>query len=163
MSRILLGALVTATALAASGCTSANRIVGHEIKQSGRWYGELGLTGHLNEITVLSPSRLTKLSIIGDANKINIDDGVTLGKIEIWGENNVVSIPQHLVVRVNQVGGNSRVVRRAPGAPLVEPPPATAQPFPPPALIEAEELTRPPEEKAAGQTPTPAEAEDIPE
>lgn len=112
MTRTSLGALVAATLLAVTGCTAANRIVGKNLTQVGQWYGELGISGHLNKITVRPPSQLTKLSIIGDANEVMIEDHVALGKIEIWGANNTISIPAQLVVRVNQVGDGSRVIRR---------------------------------------------------
>lgn len=112
MIRTSLVALAAATLLAATGCTSANRIVGKNLTQVGHWYGELGISGHLNKITVQSQSRLTKLSILGDGNEVVIEDHVTLGKIEIWGANNTVSIPTQLVVCVNQVGDGSRVIRR---------------------------------------------------
>jgi len=115
MTRTALIALAAAGLLAATGCTSANRIVGNNLTQVGSWYGELGITGHYNKITVLPNSRLTKLSILGSGNELIVDDHVTLGKIEIWGADNTVSIPASLVVRVNQVGDGSRVVRRLPG------------------------------------------------
>ncbi|MFQ5806034.1 MAG: hypothetical protein ACE5I3_06255 [Phycisphaerae bacterium] len=111
MTRTSLTTLAATMVLAATGCAS-NRIVGHNLKQVGRWYGELGITGHLNEITVQSRSRLTKLSIIGDANHVVVEDHATLGKIEIWGENNTVSVPGYLVVRSNQVGKGTRIIRR---------------------------------------------------
>jgi len=114
MTRILLGAL-TATLFLAAGCSSTNRIVGHEMIEAGHWYGELGITGHLNKITVEPRSRLTKLSIFGDANQVDVENNVALGKIEIYGENNVVTIPEHLVVRVAQIGDGNRVVRRGSG------------------------------------------------
>ena len=123
MTRTSLTAMTAALLLTTTGCLSSNRVVGNELTEIGRWYGELGITGHLNRITVQSRSCLTKLSIIGDANKVEIEDGVTLAKIEVWGENNVVTVAPHLIVRVNQVGDGNRVVRRAPasGAPADQP------------------------------------------
>jgi hypothetical protein len=124
MIRTALCASVALTVLAATGCASANRIVGHNLKEVGQWYGELGVTGHLNEITIRSGSRLTKLSIIGDANHVVVEDQTTLGKIEVWGSNNTISIPEDLVVRVNQVGKGTQIVRRPPAAsaePVMEP------------------------------------------
>ncbi len=100
--------------LLAAGCSS-NRIVGSELTEEGHWQGELGITGHLNRIIVRQPSNLTKLSIIGDANRVFVEDHVPLGKIEVWGSDNVISIPQHLVVRVNQIGKRTQVVRRPRG------------------------------------------------
>ncbi len=134
----------------ASGCVASNRIVGHKIQQDGAWYGEFGITGHLNEITVLSGSRLQKLSVIGDGNFVVVQDGVTLGKIEIWGENNFVSVPTDLIVRKNISGSKSLVVPRAPGEP---PPRRPSEPMleprddgtPPEAEPLAEETVEPPQ------------------
>jgi hypothetical protein len=153
MSRTSLTALAATVLLAATGCTS-NRIVGHRLTQVGSWFGELGITGHLNEITIQAPSRMTKLSIIGDANKIVIEDRSTLAKIEIWGENNTISIPQHLVVRVNQWGKGNQIIRRPTEAqPAAEEPPTetTAQAPAPPVAVEDEPAAE------------PADAEGIPE
>lgn len=98
--------------LACSGCTSTNRIVGREGVHASDWYGELGVTGHVNQVTVKSGSRLDKLSIIGDMNKIFVEDRVVLAKVEVWGENNEISIPEWLIVRDYRVGKNNRIVRR---------------------------------------------------
>jgi hypothetical protein len=149
MTKTSLVALVAATLLAGTGCTAANRIVGKNLTQVGQWYGELGISGHLNRITVQPPSQLTKLSIIGDANEVMIEDHVSLGKIEIWGANNTVSIPAQLVVRVNQVGDGSRVIRRpaevetAPGTAseaVAEPVPEPTGETPPPAVEPDDDL-----------------------
>ena len=131
MIRTSLIALAASLLLAATGCNSANRVVGHDLRQVGHWYGELGITGHLNQITVQSGSRLTRLSIIGDANHVVIEDQTTLGKIEVWGENNTISIPEQLVVRVNQVGKGTQIIRRPreTGTPAeAEPPAEPAEP-----------------------------------
>lgn len=101
-----------------TGCVASNRIVGHRIEQSGQWFDELGITGHLNDITVLRGSRLNKISIIGDGNFVVVEEGVTLGKVEIWGANNFVSVPDVLKVRKNVSGSKSMVVPRPAGAPL---------------------------------------------
>jgi len=144
---------VAALALpAGSGCIASNRIVGHRIHEAAAWYGELGITGHLNEITIRSGSRLNKLSLIGDGNYVIVEEGVTLGKIEIWGENNIVSVPQSLVIRKNVSGSKSVVVPRAPGeAPprRTSAPPPTAQPM---AEEPAEEL---PAETSEPPAPAP--------
>ncbi len=101
---------LTAALLIATGCS--NRIVGSELTEDGHWYGELGITGHTNNIIIRAPSELTKLSVIGDANRIFVEDRVTLGKIEVWGSDNTISIPERLVVRINQWGKRTRIVRR---------------------------------------------------
>jgi len=144
MSRRSLTALAATIFLATLGCSS-NRIIGHNLKQVGRWWGELGITGHLNEITVQSGSRLTKLSIIGDANQVVIEEHATLGKIEVWGGNNTVSIPEHLVVRMNQVGKGTRIIRRPHAASL--PTEAAMETHVPPPEPAAEPIVEPTGEK----------------
>ncbi len=127
--------LATAALLLAAGCTSDNRIVGDQVIQSGNWYGEFGIVGHLNEIEILGDSRLTKLKIAGDGNKISVADGVPLGKIEIWGGNNIVSIPADLDIRDSVWGKGNQIIRRpvgsqhfAPGSELPEGMPVTEEP-----------------------------------
>ncbi len=97
------------------GCGGANRIVGHELTERGNWFGGLGITGHLNKITIEGRSELHKLSIIGDGNEVRVEDGALLGKVEIWGQNNLVEVPSKLKVRINISGSGSRVVQRGPG------------------------------------------------
>jgi hypothetical protein len=109
------------------GCSSTNRVVGHSLTQTGHWYGELGITGHLNNITVQSGSTLNLLSIIGDGNKVDIADGCTLGKIELWGEYNIVTIPGHIVLRVAEVGRGNKIIRR--GVDLEAKPVVPEEPF----------------------------------
>ena len=108
-------ALAGVALLACTGCFSSNRIVGSNLHEESSWYGELGITGHLNEVVIRSGSTITKLSILGDANKVTVEDRVSLGKIEVWGENNEISIPNRLVVRVNKWGDGTRIHRRQPG------------------------------------------------
>jgi hypothetical protein len=115
MYRTALIAVGIAALVAATGCSSTNRIVGHNLTQTGHWYGELGITGDGNRITVESGSRLTKLSLLGDGNTVSVEDGCSLGKIEIWGGGNTVNIPDYLVVRVAQWGQHNQVFRLGPG------------------------------------------------
>ena len=135
-SVILFGSLL--------GCGS-NRIVGHSLTQTGHWYGELGITGHLNNITVEKGSTLTKLSIIGDGNTVDIADGCTLGKIELWGDRNTVDIPGHLVVRVAEVGDGNKIIRR--GLNAASKPERIEEPF--------EEIEEPAATPAANPEPPP--------
>lgn len=127
MSRTALIAMAGVAFLAASGCSSTNRIVGHSLTQAGHWYGELGITGNGNNVTVQAGSRLTKLSILGDANTVTVEERCSLGKIELWGEGNLVNIPDYLVVRVAQFGPENQIVRIAPGAAPPMPPQAADQ------------------------------------
>ncbi len=109
-----LGFAALAVALAAlSGCGGpSNRIVGNRLERSGQWFGDLGVTGHLNKVTIENGSRIRKLSIVGNANEVALQDDVTCGKIEVWGADNVVIVPDDLILRDNQVGHRSRIVRR---------------------------------------------------
>jgi hypothetical protein len=163
MSKTLLSALTAAVLVAVTGCASTNRIVGHKLKEVGHWYGELGITGHLNEVTVRSQSRLTTLSIIGDGNTVVVEDRSTLAKIEIWGGNNTISIPDNLVVRVSQVGKGNQIIRRKPepSAPLREPvTEAAPKMHMPPETVEEEPPAQPEAEPAAGEeSDEPAESE----
>lgn len=114
MSRITSIVLGTAALLAVTGCSSTNRIVGHNLTQAGHWYGELGITGDGNNITVESGSRLTKLSVLGSGNRVTMEERCSLGKIELWGENNTVHLPDYLVVRITQWGEANQIVRHGP-------------------------------------------------
>lgn len=111
MSKRQASVVLAGLGLSVAGCAS-NAIVGHQLTQRDHWYGQLGITGHLNKVTVLRDSRLTRLSIIGDANTVTVEDDATLGKIEIWGQNNTVSIPASLVVRESVVGKGNQIIRR---------------------------------------------------
>lgn len=104
-----LGLMLTA-------CTSENRFVGNQLTREGRWYGEFGVVGHLNTVTVLEGSRLTTLKVVGDGNNVFVEDYVPVGKVEIWGANNEVSVPDVLFVRDSVWGHGSRVTVRALGA-----------------------------------------------
>lgn len=94
----------------ASGCINNNRIVASRVSQANTWYGELGITGHGNDITIQSGSDLTRLSIIGDFNKVRVEPRSTLGKIEIWGKDCKVYVPARMVIRKNVVGHGSEII-----------------------------------------------------
>jgi|GEM_PF-6813707 len=127
--------------LGAVGCSSTNRIVGHNLTQVGQWYGELGVTGDNNNVVVQTGSRLTKLSIIGVGNIIDVDDQCSLGKVEIWGDRNCVTIPANLVVRIAQVGPGNQIKRR-----------------PPAKIVTAQEPSEPPYEELQTPENEPPEA-----
>jgi hypothetical protein len=114
-TRRIMGTAVLMLAIATAGCSPNNRIVASNIVESNDWYGELGITGHLNQITVNAPSDITKLSIVGDANVVHVQPRVTLGKVEIFGERNQVFIPARLIIRSNIVGNGSEIIRLRPG------------------------------------------------
>lgn len=116
MNRTLIAGTLVLVAFA-SGCARDNGIVGHRLTQTGTWYEELGITGHLNKITVRGDSRLTTLSIIGDGNEVHVEHGATLGKIEVWGARNVIEVPAWLNIRKKMVGNDNRVVPYDPPRP----------------------------------------------
>lgn len=107
-------ALLCVVAAWAVGCSS-NSIVGNNITMQRQWAGNVGVTGHLNQIRILDGSDLFRLSVIGDANRVYVEDRVTLGKVEVWGENNIIEVPARLRVRSSLVGRGSVIVRRGPG------------------------------------------------
>lgn len=113
MKKALAIAALGLVSAALTGCGGpSNRIVGNRLERSGQWFGDLGVTGHLNKVTVENGSRIRKLSIVGNANEVALQDDVTCGKIEVWGADNVVIVPDDLILRDNQVGHRSRIVRR---------------------------------------------------
>jgi len=116
-TRILMG-LGMAALLGVAGCAyrTGNRVFGDNVKRSTTWYGELGITGHLNEVIVEPGSKLTKLSIIGEGNTVQVADGVPLGKIEVWGGNNTIYIPENLDIRSDLVGKGNRIIPRPLGS-----------------------------------------------
>ncbi len=129
-------AIVACTVLLATGLIAgcgANRISGDHIRQRNIWYGNLGITGDYNDITVARGSRLIKLSILGHHNEVTVENGVTLNKVEIFGDGNTVRIPEQLIVRVNQAGKGNRILRQQsgetpPAAPASAPEPPAGEP-----------------------------------
>jgi hypothetical protein len=119
--------------LAAAGCAT-NPIVGDGVIQSGRFYGDVGITGHNGNLTIERGSKVTKLSIIGDGNNVTVQDGVTLYRIEFFGNGNTVSIPNNLsLLWARQVGTNEIIRRPAtPPTPVEIPEPLRAMPEPEP-------------------------------
>lgn len=137
--RTIVACTILLTAGLAAGC-GANRISGDHIRQRNIWYGNLGISGDYNDITVARGSRLIKLSVLGHHNEVTVEEGVTLNKIEIFGDRNTVRIPEQLIVRVNQAGKGNQILRQRAG----EAPPENAAPASAP---------QPPGEPAAGAGP----------
>lgn len=119
MRRIARCAWMAMVLLGSSGCAYTS-FVGNDGNRSGQFFGEVGITGQNNDLTVESGSRLRKLSIIGDDNRVMVQSGVTLGKIEFYGKGNRVSIVEGLTVRITQVG-RENVIERRPLEPKVDP------------------------------------------
>lgn len=109
MGAVLLAGVVLALS---GGCGMEQRVVAHRTETNKQWFGDMGITGHLNKVRVDAGSRVEKMSIIGDGNEVYVEDNVTLSKIEIFGERNVVSIPERLVVRDSIVGKGNTIERR---------------------------------------------------
>ena len=124
-------ACITGVFLLSVGCTSTQRIAQSNGNVDAKWFGELGITGHINTVRMQPGSKLDKLSIIGDGNKVFVDDHVILAKIEIFGGNNEVSIPRTLIVREYIVGHGSYIVRRDPIIPAIQPQPAIEEIYAP--------------------------------
>lgn len=100
-----------------AGCNAIsgdNRLVGNRMTRGDQWYGEFGILGHSNDVTIQRGSRITILKIAGDGNGVTVEDGVSCAKIEIWGSQNTVSVPETLVVRDSIFGQKNRIVRRPP-------------------------------------------------
>ena len=110
------------------GC-AANPLVGHGATQTGRYNGNVGISGNGTTLTIESGSNVPLLSIIGDGSKVTVDDGVTLGKIEFWGNGNTVSVPDNLQVMVSTMGTN-QVTRRPGSEQAVQPGSAEQNPAP---------------------------------
>lgn len=137
MLRVIVLSALVGLVLASTGC-APNAYVGSGVQMSQQFFGDVGFVGHGDNITILSGSKVNKLSIQGNNNTITVQDRVTLWKVEFWGKGNTVSIPEDLSIRVNAVGSN-QILRRprammptprwepAP-APTYTPPPTEPQP-----------------------------------
>ncbi len=90
---------------------ATNPIVGHGITQTGRYTGNVGVTGNGTVLTIEAGSDVPKLSIVGDACKVTVQDGARVERIEFWGTANRVTIPDNLSPRVSSVGTNTVIHR----------------------------------------------------
>lgn len=153
MRGTLLSALAIGLLAAAAGC-ARNPFVGSGIVGQRQCFGDVGIRGYDNNLTLLSGSKVRKLSIWGDNNRVTVEDGVTLSQIEFFGYGNTVSVSDTLVVRTSEVGTNQLIRRprelRGPkdlsewdaAAPTYPPPPAQPPTEPAPEL--KVEVTPPP-------------------
>ncbi len=105
-----------------AGCVT-NPVVDHGVVQTGRYTGDVGITGNGTELTIQSGSNVPKLSIVGDACKVTVEDGARVGRIEFWGAASTVTIPDNRDPIVASVGVNN-VLRR----PVSESAPGQAEP-----------------------------------
>jgi hypothetical protein len=106
------------------GCVT-NPIVGHGAVHTGRYTGDVGITGNGTNLTVQAGSNVPKLSIVGDACSVNVEDGAVVRRIEFWGTANTVTIPENLDPIVASMGVNHVVRRSVAEAAPVQAEPAT--------------------------------------
>jgi hypothetical protein len=148
MLRVIGLSALVGLLLASTGC-APNANVGSGIQMSQQWFGDVGFVGHGDNITILSGSKINKLSIQGNNNTITAQDNVTIWKIEFWGKGNTVSIPEDLSIRVNAVGANQIIRRPRVSMPMPRYEPAPAPVYtPPPAEQTPEKPTAKPGEPA---------------
>ncbi len=146
MNRIALGLLATGLLLTATGC-APNAYVGNSGVQSRQCFGDVGIVGHNNVLTVEKGSKVPTLSIQGNGNTVTVEDGAWVNKLEFWGNGNTISLPNDLLVRATQVGANT-IIRRArvPSTPLYAP-------VEPPGAMPVPEVGAPPPPARAAQEP----------
>ncbi len=111
VNRILVGLWGLGTLVGLAGCAT-NATVARGSERVGTYFGDLGITGNGNNVTVLGDSRLRKVSFIGDNNVVNVADRATIAHIEFFGKNNTITIPASLMVRMTEWGRGNTVVRR---------------------------------------------------
>jgi hypothetical protein len=111
MRKLLAAAVIVAVSLGVAGCAQ-NAFVGHQNGWAGVWFGDVGVKGNGNNVTVQCGSNLRKLSIWGDCNTVTVEDGVTLVHVEFFGKDNTVTIPAGLLVRLTDWGKGNTLVRR---------------------------------------------------
>lgn len=161
MKGIVLASGMMMLALAC-GCAH-NVIDGKGSVQTGQYFGDVGVTGNGNQITIERGSRVWKLSIIGHNNTITVQDGVTLNRVEFIGKGNVVNLPDNLLIRTTATQGPNQIVRRpAERGPVIDylpgealppvtptttvitstPAPVPSEPAPPPPVQPREERTQ---------------------
>ena len=99
----LLWAMLVAIHATLAGCAT-NPVVGHGTSQTGRYRGDVGITGNGTELTIQAGSNVSKLSIVGDACIVNLEDGGVVRRIEFWGTANTVTIPEKFNPIIASVG-----------------------------------------------------------
>lgn len=122
MARFVMSVFAMGLLVLAAGC-AANAIVGNQATGVGPYYGDVGMVGHSQVVTISRGSRVSKLSIQGDNCNVTVDDDAIVGKIEFFGHGSTVSIPEDLVLRATQVGANTIIRRQRATRSLEEWPP----------------------------------------
>ncbi len=153
MKQALFG-LAVVIGVAGIGC-AVNPSVGTGIVAAQKYFGDVGIDGNGQNVTVLKGSRVTKLSIIGNNNTVTVEEGAAVYRIEFWGSGNTVMIPDNLwVLRTNNVGRN-QIIRRPTSAP-----PGPSYEFTPEAVPAATPTTPAATARPAPAQPAPQPAEE---
>ncbi len=95
-----------------AGC-AVNSIVGHGAMGVGPYFGNVGMVGHNQTVTISRGSKVPKLSIQGNNCNVTVEDDAWVGKVEFLGNGNTVSIPADLLIGCTQIGANT-IIRRPP-------------------------------------------------
>lgn len=132
------------------------------------FFGDLGIKGDRNNVTVQPGSRLTKMSFWGNDNTVAIEDDVTLPQVEFFGLNNTISMPQHLMIRLTEVGEGNKVVRQPMGSAGLRPalrrvPATTGTSYPAPASSTTTPPAPPEPGVSAEETQPEQDAEEQPD
>jgi hypothetical protein len=111
MMRVLIAAVAVGLLVGTTGCAH-NAIVANNALRVGVFYGDVGVKGDGNNVTILRGSRVPKLSILGNRNMVTVEENVTLAHVEFWGLDNTVSIPETLTIRITEMGRGHQIIRR---------------------------------------------------
>jgi hypothetical protein len=111
MKSLLAAAVIVVLSIGVTGCAHV-AFVGHQNAYAGVWFGDVGVKGNGNNVTVQRGSGLRKLSIWGDNNTVTVEDSVTLVHLEFCGQNNTVTLPAGLLIRLTDWGKGNQIVRR---------------------------------------------------
>jgi hypothetical protein len=153
MAVVLMVVLAGLLVAAGTGC-AANPVVGTRGNvQAQQYFGDVGVTGHNQNVTLLTGSRVRKLSILGDRNTVTVQDEVTIYRVEFWGSGNTISIPEHLSLRVDDIG-NNQILRRPREVSMTPEPTRFEQP-PPAVTTSPIEPATPPQNRAAAPAVKP--------
>lgn len=106
-TRISLTCLI-ALAIMLAGCNTTY-LTSSGSRYSGVYYGELGLKGEDNELTLLDGTDLTKLSVMGKDNRVVVRPGANVMKVEIVGEDNRVECPAGMSVEYTEIGEDNEL------------------------------------------------------
>lgn len=109
MLRLGLIGLITAVAILSAGCAHTS-ITGSGGRYAYVLYGDVGITGEDNELTVKSGSEVHKLSIMGEDIRVIVEDGALLEKVEIVGEDNEVRYPAGMLIEYSELGESNRMI-----------------------------------------------------